>query len=130
MRKSLEEMTEKLRDVHMAFRDLQSLFQEFLSPGGVPHKIEQLSVTITELSRRVTDFTNLVGRAHFPAEEMGLLAAELRAIRYLLDPAGEFRSIDKLHDAYARAKEKRASIPVDSGSGGTHGTESIGPTQP
>lgn len=71
--------------------------------GGitVQQALEGVSASINALNLNVSRFQQFVGRAHFPAEAMELLAGELRAVRTLLDEKGTFRFVDGLHTRYA-----------------------------
>lgn len=72
----------------------------------LPEQVEALALEVRLLHNHIERLEKSWARLVVPGEAMELLAGELRAIRYLLDPKGEFRGTDVLHDAYHRNKEK------------------------
>lgn len=69
-------------------------------------KTEQFSAMVGRVEARIKGLEDLIARAHFPAEEMHLLAGELRALRYLLDQNGDYKQLDKLHKDLREKRER------------------------
>ena len=81
-------MSEKLEEV------VAALTQAIDKPGGLTSKIEQLCGLIASLQGKTQKIEDFLGRVVFPADAMGELTAELRAVRYLLDENHKFRNMD------------------------------------
>jgi len=70
-------------------------------------QVQRLAVEVGRLRDKIADFENIVGRVVFPAEAMGDLTGELRAIRLLLDEQGHHRFMDRERHKRERDKKRR-----------------------